>query len=134
LEVSPKALEVLAVLARNAGQVVSKDDLLNIVWPGAAVEEGNLAVHIFALRRALGAGTTAAEYIETVPKRGYRFVAPLDSVRESNPDASESLQRDRYSMASCFLQQQTVDGCKRAAEEYRACLRISPPRVSSALP
>ena len=78
LELSPKALQVLAVLVRNAGRVVSKDDLLNIVWPDTMVEEGNLAVHIFALRRALGTDTTAAGYIETVPKRGYRFAAPVD--------------------------------------------------------
>ena len=82
LELSPKALQVLAVLVRNAGRVVSKDDLLNIVWPDAIVEEGNLAVHIFALRRALGADAAAAEYIETVPKRGYRFAAPVDAARE----------------------------------------------------
>src|SRR5262245_42169420 len=106
LELSPKALQILAVLVRNAGRLVSKDDLLNIVWPDAVVEEGNLAVHIFALRRALQAGATNAEYIETVPKRGYRFIAPLNSVRGSNTAATPG--RDRCNMAAYYLRQQTA--------------------------
>ena len=103
LELSPKALQVLAVLIRNAGRVVSKDDLLNIVWPDAVVEEGNLAVHIFALRKALGADATAAEYIETVPKRGYRFAAPVDRVCESSAADSATQQRDRCRMAGYYF-------------------------------
>ena len=131
LELSPKALHILAVLVSNAGRVVSKDDLLNIVWPDAVVEEGNLAVHIFALRKALGAGATAAEYIETIPKRGYRFAAPVDSVRESNTAASASPQGDRCSMAGYYVQQQTADGCNRAAGEYRECLKTEPGNVKA---
>jgi DNA-binding winged helix-turn-helix (wHTH) protein len=107
LELSPKALQVLAVLVRNAGSVVSKDELLNSVWAGAAVEEGNLAVHISAIRKALGSGS---RYIETAPKRGYRFAAPAD------PEV------ERRRIAEFYLQQQTVTGCRRAAAEYRACL------------
>jgi DNA-binding winged helix-turn-helix (wHTH) protein/Tfp pilus assembly protein PilF len=131
LELSPKALQILAVLVRNAGRVVSKDDLLNIVWPDAVVEEGNLAVHVFALRRALGAGATTAEYIETIPKRGYRFAAPLDSAREGGTAASASPQRDRCGMAGYYVQQQTADGCRRAAREYRECLKTEPRNVKA---
>ena len=76
LELAPKALEILAVLLRNAGRIVSKDHLLDMVWPDSAVEEGNLAVHIFALRRALG-DSSRAKHIETIPRRGYRFVTPV---------------------------------------------------------
>jgi DNA-binding winged helix-turn-helix (wHTH) protein/Flp pilus assembly protein TadD len=116
LELPPKALQVLAVLVRNAGRVVAKDDLLNIVWPDAVVEEGNLAVYIFALRKALAASATTAEYIETVPKRGYRFAAPLQPVPEF----------DRLGIAAYYVQQQTADGCRRAAAEYRECLKTEP--------
>jgi tetratricopeptide (TPR) repeat protein len=112
-------LQVLAVLVRNAGRVVSKDDLLGIVWPDVVVEEGNLAVHIFALRKALAAGATGAAYIETVPKRGYRFAAPLDPVRE----ASEV---DRCEIAGYYIHQQTIGGCCNAAAEYRECLKTEP--------
>jgi DNA-binding winged helix-turn-helix (wHTH) protein len=122
LEVSPKALEVLAVLVRNAGRVVSKDDLLNIVRPDAVVEEGNLAVHIFALRKALRAGATTAEYIEIIPKRGYRFAAPLDPVHKYRAVTSANAEPDRCRVAGYYVQQQTVDGCRGAAAEYRECL------------
>jgi DNA-binding winged helix-turn-helix (wHTH) protein/Tfp pilus assembly protein PilF len=131
LELSPKALQILAVLVRNAGRVVSKDDLLNIVWPDALVEEGNLAVHVFALRKALGAGATTAGYIETVPKRGYRFAAPLVSVREGSTAESANPLRDRCRMAGYYVQQQTVDGCRRAAAEYRECLKTEPRNVKA---
>ena len=122
LELSPKALQVLAVLVRNAGRVISKDDLLNIVWPEAAVEEGNLAVHVFALRKALGERSATARYIETIPRRGYRFAAPLHPVRESaaNP------QRDRCEIAAYYVRQQTAEGCRRAEAEYRECLQTEP--------
>jgi len=104
LDLSPKALQVLAVLVRNAGRLVSKDELLEVVWPNSVVEEGNLSVHIFALRRALG--TRANEYIETVPKRGYRFAATLAS-------------KDSCRVAEYYIQQQTPAGCRQAAVEYR---------------
>ncbi len=126
LDLSPKALQVLAVLVRNPGRVVSKDDLLNIVWPDTVVEEGNLAVHIFALRKALRTGATTAEYIETVPKRGYRFVAPLSPVLETGTAASTNRELDRCGIAAYYVQQQTVDGCRRAAAEYRECLKSEP--------
>jgi TolB-like protein/Tfp pilus assembly protein PilF len=77
IEVAPKALEILRVLVRNAGQVVSKDEILSLVWPDEFVEEGNLAVHISALRKALGQNDARSGYIETIPKRGYRFATPV---------------------------------------------------------
>src|SRR5262249_7655369 len=117
VELSPKALQVLVVLVRNAGRLVSKDDLLNMVWPETVVEEGNLAVHIFALRRALGAGALKTDYIETIPKRGYRFSARLEPVREGEAASK---------IAEYYLQQQTASGCRRAAVEYRECLKSDP--------
>lgn len=122
LELSPKALEVLAVLVTNAGRVVSKGDLLDVVWPDTAVEEGNLAVHIFALRRALGERASTAAYIETIPKRGYRFAAPLSRVREDGPPISADQPRDLCRIAGHYLQQQTSEGCRRAAAAYRECI------------
>jgi DNA-binding winged helix-turn-helix (wHTH) protein/tetratricopeptide (TPR) repeat protein len=126
LEVSPKALEVLAVLVRNAGRVVSKGDLLNIVWPDSVVEEGNLAVHISALRKLLRRGATTAEHIETISKRGYRFAAPLNPVLEGSAVNSENEEPDRCRIAGYYVQQQTVEGCRRAAVEYRECLNAEP--------
>lgn len=72
-----KVFSTLLVLVRNNGHVVEKDVLMNEVWPDEFVEEGNLAQHIFILRRALGESSENPKYIETVPRRGYRFVAKM---------------------------------------------------------
>lgn len=73
----PKDFEMLLVLVQNAGHVVSKDELLAKVWPDTVIEEGNLARNIFNLRRALADGSDESRFIETIPKRGYRFIAPV---------------------------------------------------------
>jgi TolB-like protein len=73
----PKALSTLMVLVLTNGHVVEKDVLMKEVWPDEFVEEGNLAQHIFTLRRALGETTESPKYIETVPRRGYRFLADV---------------------------------------------------------
>jgi TolB-like protein/DNA-binding winged helix-turn-helix (wHTH) protein/Tfp pilus assembly protein PilF len=78
----PKDLETLLVLAERAGHIVEKEELLDKVWPGVFIEEGNLARHIFNLRQVLGEGPDGRQYIETVPKRGYRFVGLLTEVDE----------------------------------------------------
>lgn len=68
----PKALAVLLTLVESAGRLVKREELMERVWSGTAVEEGNLTVHISTLRKALGDG-----YIETIPRRGYRFTAEV---------------------------------------------------------
>jgi DNA-binding winged helix-turn-helix (wHTH) protein/TolB-like protein/Flp pilus assembly protein TadD len=70
-----KAFDLLQLLVENQGHLLEKEELLRRVWPDAIVEENNLTVTISALRKALGEGPTARQYIETVPRRGYRFVA-----------------------------------------------------------
>src|SRR5713226_5803562 len=77
---APKVMETLLLLVQNAGHLVDKDDLMKRVWPDAFVEEGNLNKNIFVLRKLLGVWDGGREYIETVPKRGYRFVAPVNEV------------------------------------------------------
>jgi serine/threonine protein kinase/TolB-like protein/Flp pilus assembly protein TadD len=77
---APKAAEALLMLVQNAGRQVDKDDLMKRVWPDAFVEEGNLNKNIFVLRKVLGEWDGGREYIETVPKRGFRFVAPVSEV------------------------------------------------------
>lgn len=78
--VTPKTFDLLVVLVRNSGHLVGKDELLQQVWPDSFVEEVSLSVNISALRKALGGDQTAARFIETVPKRGYRFIAPVKRV------------------------------------------------------
>lgn len=69
-----RAYDLLVALVERAGTVVGKDELIARIWPGTVVEEGNLRVHVAALRKALG---NDGPYVENVTGRGYAFVAPL---------------------------------------------------------
>jgi DNA-binding winged helix-turn-helix (wHTH) protein/TolB-like protein/Tfp pilus assembly protein PilF len=77
ISLPPKAVETLLALLGAAGRMVDKGDLMKAVWPDTFVEEGALTRNISLLRKALGDTGEEAAYIETIPKRGYRFVAPL---------------------------------------------------------
>src|SRR3569833_1052919 len=83
VSLTPKVLEVLLVLVQNGSRLTTKEDLMRRVWPDSCVEEANLTVNISALRRILGETADGRPYIETVPKKGYRFVAPVAEVRET---------------------------------------------------
>src|SRR5581483_4657232 len=74
---TPKAFEILHLLVRNNGRLVSRDELMKAVWRDSFVEEANLSVNISTLRKALGEHSGGQSYIETVPKRGYRFTAAV---------------------------------------------------------
>lgn len=69
-----RALDILIVLLVRPGQLVSKHEIMDAVWPGLAVEENNLTVQISAIRRAIGAGRDGPSLLQTIPRRGYRFV------------------------------------------------------------
>jgi TolB-like protein/DNA-binding winged helix-turn-helix (wHTH) protein len=82
----PKAFDALVVLVENRGHLLEKDELLRKVWPDTFVEESNLAQHISVLRKALQDGEDGPRYIETVPRRGYRFIAEVREVGGIAPD------------------------------------------------
>jgi TolB-like protein/DNA-binding winged helix-turn-helix (wHTH) protein/Tfp pilus assembly protein PilF len=86
ISLTPKVFDTLRVLIEHAGHLVAKDDLMRMVWPDATVEEANLAQNISVLRKTLGTAPDGREYIETVPKHGYRFIAKVREV-ERNVDA-----------------------------------------------
>jgi len=86
---TPKAFETLAMLVRSCGHLVRKEELLERVWRDTIVEEGNLNVIIHTLRKALGDDPRKSQYIETVAKCGYRFVAEVRKANEQE-DASEA--------------------------------------------
>ncbi len=73
----PKALMILCVLVENHGELVERQELMQRVWPNVFVEEGNLSVNVFVLRKALADGLNGVSPIETIPTRGYRFTATV---------------------------------------------------------
>lgn len=76
----PKVFDLLLALVVRHGQVVTKDQLMDEVWPDTFVEETNLKVYVSTLRKALGENGEGAKFIETLPRRGYRFVSPVTEV------------------------------------------------------
>lgn len=89
---TPKAFETLVVLVERRGRLVGKDELMGALWPESNVEESNLTNNVWALRKTLGAGQNGLRYIETIPKRGYRFVAAVTEV----PPADKPLVVERH--------------------------------------
>ena len=94
---TPKAYETLVALVENSGHVISKDELMKKVWPDSFVEENNLSQNISQLRRTLqsAGGDEAANYIETVPRRGYRFRAQVTVVEEETSETVVLRERTR---------------------------------------
>ena len=87
IPLTPKVFETLLVLVKNSGHVVDKNELYKQVWQDAFVEETNLTKNISILRKILSEGDGERSFIETVPKRGYRFVVP---VRKSGSEYGEN--------------------------------------------
>lgn len=82
----PKAYELLLLLLENRARVVEKDELLSSLWPDSIVEESNLSQNIYLVRKALGEEGQKQSYIETVPRRGYRFVVPVEEAWVENTE------------------------------------------------
>ena len=89
VKLKPRAMDVLVYLADHAGEVVSTDELISIVWQGRVVGDGTVYQSINQLRQALGDGARKAEYIETIAKRGYRLVANVEAIPASAEEVVE---------------------------------------------
>jgi Tol biopolymer transport system component/DNA-binding winged helix-turn-helix (wHTH) protein len=87
---TPKAFDTLALLVRRSGRVVGKDELLEEIWADAFVEESTIAQNVFTLRKALGQNHSDNQFIETVPKHGYRFIADVKAVDGATNDEPEA--------------------------------------------
>ncbi len=86
----PKVTETLLVMVRNHGELVEKEELMKAVWPDTFVEEANLAVHVSTLRKLFEERANGEPFIETIPRRGYRFVAAVVEHTEANRGPSSA--------------------------------------------
>jgi DNA-binding winged helix-turn-helix (wHTH) protein/pimeloyl-ACP methyl ester carboxylesterase len=105
-----KVFDTLLVLVENAGRLVTKQELLDTVWPETTVEENNLNHNVSVLRKALGERATGQQYIETVPRVGYRFAAPVDVVIPRTAAFAASATKARQEIRYCT----TSDGIRLA--------------------
>jgi len=113
---APKAVDILLVLVGNAGRLVEKDELMRQVWPDTFVEEGSLTKNISVLRQALGNGDGGREYIETVPKRGYRFVASVAAAVSNGEGPAAKTEPPQPAVATPALDPDAVAGLPPAPE------------------
>src|SRR5262245_12170973 len=93
LLLAPKILETLLTLVQNGGRIVEKEELMTRLWPDTFVEESNLTYSIVQVRKTLGDDARRPRYIETVPKRGYRFIADVEEVLSDMSIVSNELAR-----------------------------------------
>jgi len=115
---TPKVFDTLQVFVEHAGLLLEKDDLMQKIWHDRFVEESNLTVQIAALRRVLGEAPGGDRWIETMPRRGYRFVGPvvtqeenglaaappqIDAVRDAAPERQGDPGRRQITAMSCEL-------------------------------
>lgn len=91
---TPKVVDTLFVLVENADRMVTKEELMKAVWPDVTVVESGLTRNISVLRRALEEGMPDESYIETIPRRGYRFVAPVTEERGEQPAEQKTAEKD----------------------------------------
>ena len=117
-----KVFDTLLVLVENAGRLVTKQTLLDRVWPETTVEENNLNHNVSVLRKALGEKATGQQYIETVPRVGYRFAAPVDAAVGETGAAALSAAKPRQDIRYCT----TSDGVRLA---YATAGNGPPPSV-----
>ena len=136
VQLTPKVFDILLALVESSGQVISKDSLMKRVWPDSFVEEGNLTQNISLLRKALGEGQNGHQYIETVARRGYRFVEPVYESRDGGPDST----RVNASAAAAVVEPATevtsesepVSGSRAVGVQYVIGSLNRHPRVSLA--
>jgi DNA-binding winged helix-turn-helix (wHTH) protein/TolB-like protein len=118
---TPKAFDVLLVLVQNGSRLTTKEELIRKVWPDSFVEEANLTVNVSALRKLLGETADRQSYIETVPKKGYRFVAPVREVQEEEPNQAAS---------SIALAEQSIPFSVTPADERSLSIPVQPQTLS----
>src|SRR6185312_3139763 len=128
-----RALDLLIALVEQSGQVVSRRDLLERVWPDVIVEEANLRVHLAGLRKLLGEGKDGARYITNVPGRGYCFVARVrratatpDDTPAAEPAPSIGTTRLPAPLARMIGRQQAVDRLREMIIAQRFVSIVAP--------
>ena len=121
-----RAFDILLVLTAQAGNIVSKDELITRVWPELFVEETNLRVHISALRKALGDTGDVPRFIANIPGRGYSFISPLGRKRTSVTATQQPWRRLRPPVQRLFGREGVVDEIAASLEERRLLTIVGP--------
>ena len=135
LPLGERAVSILLMLVERSGQLVSKEDLIEFAWQGLAVEDSNLTVQVAALRRALALVPGGSSWIETLPRRGYRFVGIAVRSGDKDPPTPDEPRaaRSSYEMAKLPSSkladdQKDLPTCPRSPIHARTTWLDAPPR------
>ncbi|HEY0546546.1 MAG TPA: winged helix-turn-helix domain-containing protein [Pyrinomonadaceae bacterium] len=118
----PKTLSILLLLVRKKGHLVEKDELMGEVWPDSIVEDNNLTVSMSVLRKALGESQGRHEYIETIPRRGYRFVASVKEIQDEDAAPPRVMHATTHA----------AEGKRQRIEEREKSIAVLPFRIIGA--
>ena len=135
IALAPKAYDLLVLLVRRGGRVLTKRELLTSLWPDCSVDEGILSVHVAGLRKALGDVAHAPRFIETVRPLGYRFIASvtrIDAVASGMPAALESAAprpgrwaaAERVKEGRCCVLSVSVSELPKAEAAFREAIEL----------
>ncbi len=91
IQLTPKVFELLHLFLENSGKLITKDEILDKVWSDSFVEEGNLTFTVNQLRKLLSDNARKPNFIETIPRRGYRFIAEVEKTSTQAIEISETL-------------------------------------------
>jgi hypothetical protein len=122
----PKVMDLLSAFARNPDEVLSKHCLLDLVWSDVTVGDASLTVAVGELREALGDDPDQPEYIETIPRRGYRLIAPVSGLRTDKMKGDSS----RFWLSGAGLEIVLHQGENLIGRSPDAHVRIDSPKVS----
>jgi len=125
---TPKVFDTLLALLENSSHVLGKKELMQLVWPDSFVEENNLAQNISILRKALGEGKQGEHYIQTVPRRGYRFVADV----QTSGGEEETLIIHEHTRARIIVESTDEDDDARELKSINRVIDV--PAIETALP
>ncbi|MBX7054702.1 MAG: winged helix-turn-helix domain-containing protein [Pyrinomonadaceae bacterium] len=138
VSLTPRAVLLLKTLVCSKGRLLTKEELLDRVWAGSIVEEGNLSQTIFVLRKALGEGKKDPKFILTVPGRGYQFIATVNEMTDTRSLDINKFERfsaspkvntaafESYVQARSFWNKRTEVGLKQAVTHFEEAIRQDP--------
>lgn len=122
---TPKAFDTLVILVERAGHLVEKEELMKALWPDSFVEEGNISQYVWTLRKTLGEAESGDVFIETVPRKGFRFVIPVTVHNETDRDLVVKDETD-----SLPSKKRLAGGAKAASSLEEPRTIFSPNRLS----
>jgi len=126
IRLRPKVMDLLAAFARNPGEVLSKHCLLDLVWSDVTVGDASLTVAVGELRDALGDNPERPEFIETIPRRGYRLIAPVSG----NQVVEVSTEASRFWLTGAGVELMLRQGINLIGRAPDAEIRIESPKIS----